>query len=115
MSQAACQVSNTVNSVEMELDAAKGFLDRAAAESLGQTNATFTNVNVSLPVWGMLYQIPDLSCLIYDVCYQIYFVSASPGIQQLWFSMIVFFFYVFISLARFLTCSLCACFHPPAA
>lgn len=48
VSQAACQISNTVNSVDMELDAAKGFLDRAAAESPGQTNATFTNVDVSI-------------------------------------------------------------------
>ncbi|DBA68386.1 TPA: hypothetical protein ACH3X2_013690 [Trebouxia sp. C0005] len=46
VSQAACQISNTVNSVDMELDAAKGFLDGAAAESPGQTNATFTNVDL---------------------------------------------------------------------
>ena len=71
VSRAACQISNTVNSVEMELDAAKGFLDRAAAESPGQTNATFTNVDVSLLVWVMLYivlyQTPDISCLNYDM------------------------------------------------
>ncbi len=48
VSQAACKISNTVNSVEMELDAAKGYLDESAAESPGQTNATFTNVDVSL-------------------------------------------------------------------
>lgn len=48
VTQAACRISNTVNSVEMELDAAKGFLDKAAAESPGQTNATFTNIDVSL-------------------------------------------------------------------
>lgn len=46
VSQAACRISNTVNSVEMELDAAKGFLDKAAAESPGQTNATFTNIDL---------------------------------------------------------------------
>ena len=55
VSQAACKISNTVNSVEMELDAAKGYLDESAAESPGQTNATFTNIDVSLPVWVMLF------------------------------------------------------------
>ena len=48
VSQAACKISNAANSVEMELDAAKGFLGKSAAESHGQTNATFTNVDVSL-------------------------------------------------------------------
>ena len=71
VSQAACKISNTVNSVEMELDAAKGFLDKSAAESPGQTNATFTNVDVSLPVWVMLhimlYQMPDTQCLMFIV------------------------------------------------
>ena len=53
VSQAACKISNTVNSVW--LDAAKGYLDESAAESPGQTNATFTNIDVSLPVWVMLF------------------------------------------------------------
>ncbi len=36
----------------MEVDAAKGYLDGAAEESPGQTNATFTNVDVGFALMG---------------------------------------------------------------
>ena len=47
VSSAACEVSSAVSAVEMEVDAAKGYLDDSAEETPGQINATFTNVDVS--------------------------------------------------------------------
>lgn len=43
---AACEISSTVSNLVQEVDAARGYLDDSAEESPGQTNATFTNVDV---------------------------------------------------------------------